>query len=63
MTRRHSESTSTRKTEDARPGEEEASGRQREVLPWPATRGGTVTAKPNRKHRRTERRMKICEEE
>lgn len=60
MRRKHSESRSTRETEKAREDEEEeeGSGKQREVLLCPVTRGGSVKAKPNRKHRKTDRRMK-----
>lgn len=57
MRRKHSESRSTRETEKAREDEEEeeGSGKQREVLLCPVTRGGRVTAKPNRTHRKTDK--------
>lgn len=59
MTRKHSESRSTRETVKAREEDEDedGSGRQRDVLLCPATRGGSVTAKPKKKHRQTARRM------
>lgn len=53
MTRKHNESRSTRETEKAREDDEEEEGIQREVLLCPATSGGSVTARPNRKHRQT----------
>lgn len=43
--------------------EEEGSGKQREVLLGPATRGGSVTARPNRKHSQTARRTESGDEE
>lgn len=65
MRRKHRESRSTRETEKAREDEEEeeGSGKQRAVLLWPVTRGGSVTAKPNRKHRKTERQTENGDEE
>lgn len=65
MRRKHNESRSTRETVKAREeeDEEEGSGKQREVLLCPATRGGSVTARPNRKHRQTARRMESGDEE
>lgn len=59
MRRKQSESKSTRETEKAREDDddEEGSGKQRDVLLCPATREGTVTVKPNRKHRQMETRM------
>lgn len=65
MRRKHNESRSTRETVKAKEDEdkEEGSGKQREVLLCPATRGGSVTARPNRKHRQTARRMERGDEE
>lgn len=65
MRRKHSESSSTRETEKAREDEEEeeGSGKQREVLLCPVMRGGSVMAKPNRKHRRTDKRMESRDKE
>lgn len=65
MRRKHNESRSTRETVKAREEEEEeeGSGKQREVLLCPATKGGSVTARPNRKHRQTARRMESGDEE
>lgn len=58
MRRKHRESRSTRETEKAREDEEEEEGRgkQREVLLYPVTRGGSVRAKPNRTHSKTDKR-------
>lgn len=65
MTRKHSESSSTRNTEKATEEEEaeEGSSKQREVLLCPATRGGSVTARPNRKHKKMASRMESTGED
>lgn len=65
MRRKHKESRSTKETEKAREDEEEEEGigKQREVLLCPASRGGSVTARPNRKHRQMARWMESGDEE